>query len=221
VLVAIAFTLDCRAETLLPTFPCAQVPRTERTGVLKSNDGVRAFLEVSVKVSLTRRNVDGDISHKCDAVWILHVAEQGENSFRQYVVHTSIEPEFTSVFGADSSLYFGGGVLEWSADGNLLLMQAQIGGSEDWFALTPIVYRRSDRRWWATDLVKLYERQHRLNSRPCPLFTHVVGFSADNRVLVEAEPFEWAESKYCFPKGAWLLDFEAGSIERRSSRKLE
>lgn len=181
---------------------------------MNSKSGARAFLEATAKVIATRDKGDGNATHKCRTDWKLHIAGTGESTSHQSVVYSYTEPEFTQQFGGDSSLYFGGGVLQWSTDGNLLLAQAQVGGYEDWFKLTSIVYRLSDNKSWATDLTGLLTKQQRVSSEACALAARIVGFASDNRVLVEAEPFEWVEPRGCFPKSTWLIDFEAGKAER-------
>lgn len=204
------------AKSQLAVFACRQIPATERTGVFRSRSGARAFLDATARVIATGKSAEGDRTHRCRTDWKLHVAAPGEDSFREFVVYSYTDPEFSQVFGGDSSIYFGGELLEWSADGTMLLAQIQISNYEDWYTRVPVVYRLNDRKWWATDLNKLYERQPRPNSKPCALATRILGFAPDNRVLVEAEPFEWADVKNCLPKTTWLLDFEAGRLDLRA-----
>ena len=221
---AILFALEavstCSAASLLAIFSCQQDPIRVRTGVLKSKSGARAFIEATAKVIATRSDPEGELMHKCRTEWKLHVAAPGEQDFRQLTIHTYTEPEFTKLFGGDSSLYFGGGALEWSMDGDLLLVQTQIGGYEDWFRLTSIVYRVPDHRWWATDLSSVFERQERVSWNTCALFLRIAGFARDKRVLLQAEPFDWVEPRGCFPKSTWLLDPETGKLSRSSGASL-
>lgn len=192
-------------------FACEQQPQTKRTATLVSKSDAGAYLEARVRVVATRRdNPEDEPSHKCRADWTLYVAAPGAKNFAAVPVYGYAEKDFVNGFAADASTYYGGSVMGWSPDGELLLGYAHIGAYEDWFLPIPVVYSMSEKKAWAVDLRAIFAKR---TKQDCDLHFDPLGFSADGKVVVDIAPFDYVDQS-CFRHGRWLLDFRTGAMIR-------
>lgn len=194
-------------------FACEQQPQTKRSAVLAFRSGARAYIEATVRVAATGRDeLSGEQTHKCHADWTLHIAAPAQEQFQPAPAFSFTEREFEAGYSTDGSTYYGGSVLGWSPDGDLLLAYAQIGAYEDWFLPIPLVYSMSENKVWAVDLRPLFAPR---TKKGCDLHFNPLGFSPDGRVVFEAEPFDYADQN-CFRQSRWLLDFRREKLSPAS-----
>lgn len=194
----------------IDVFACQQRPQTKRSPILVSQSGARAYIEAAVRVIATAPDQSsGELAHKCRAVWTLHVAAPGENKFETIPAYSLTEKAFEANFSTDGSMYYGGSVIGWSQDGDLLLAYAQIGAYEDWFLPIPVVYSFTERKSWVVDLQPVFAKR---TSKECDLHFDPLGFSQDGKVVLDISPFAYVEPQSCFSRSRWLLEFRTKSV---------
>jgi hypothetical protein len=187
--------------------PCREEASMQRTPVLVSATGARAYLQQSV--AIVDRREQGMV---CRVDWVLHIAKAGEAAFKAVHAHTYVEQGVTpDNIHSDASLYYSGRVLGWSGNARKLLAVVDVAQYEDWFQPYPLVYDSATGNVRSVDLQKLFAS---LAPEGCDLQYELQGFTADGKLLVSAEPFDYVDAKNCFPASLWTVDIAANHVQR-------